>query len=63
MGKVYSSRDVIRLLEDDGWCEVRVTGSHHNFKHQVKRGIARLHIRKRRSALLSEAAQQLLGDI
>ena len=39
MGKIHSSRDVIRLLEDDGWYEVRVTGSHHHFKHKMKRGI------------------------
>ena len=36
--KSYSSREVIRLLEKDGWYEVDVTGSHHQFKHPVKPG-------------------------
>ena len=39
MSKVYSSREIIQELEKDGWYEVRVTGSHHHFKHQTKPGI------------------------
>ncbi|OGT44017.1 MAG: addiction module toxin, HicA family [Gammaproteobacteria bacterium RIFCSPHIGHO2_12_FULL_37_34] len=39
MGKVYSSREIISQLKDDGWYEVRITGSHHHFKHLVKTGI------------------------
>ncbi|HEX5237860.1 MAG TPA: type II toxin-antitoxin system HicA family toxin [Sphingomicrobium sp.] len=27
------SRDVIKALEAEGWYEVRVTGSHHHFRH------------------------------
>ena len=36
--KSYSSREVIRLLEADGWYEVHVVGSHHQFKHPTKKG-------------------------
>ena len=36
--KGYSSREVIRLLEADGWYLVRTTGSHHQFKHHTKPG-------------------------
>lgn len=36
--KGYSSRQVIRLLKKDGWFEVAVVGSHHQFKHPSKRG-------------------------
>jgi predicted RNA binding protein YcfA (HicA-like mRNA interferase family) len=32
-------REVIRLIEDDGWCEVRMTGSHRQFKHPSKPGV------------------------
>ena len=32
------SRDVIRLLEADGWKEVAPKGSHAQFKHPVKKG-------------------------
>lgn len=31
-----NSRELIRMLEDNGWKEVRVVGSHHHFKHPVK---------------------------
>ena len=33
-----SSREIIRLLLDDGWYEVGQTGSHHHFKHPTKKG-------------------------
>ena len=36
--KSYSSREVIKMLKEDGWHEVNVEGSHHQFKHPVKRG-------------------------
>jgi predicted RNA binding protein YcfA (HicA-like mRNA interferase family) len=39
MGKIYSSREIIQWLEGDGWFEVRVTDSHHHFKHAKKTGI------------------------
>ncbi len=39
MSKIYSSREIIQILHDDGWFEVRVTGSHHHFRHTEKTGI------------------------
>ncbi|MDO5116554.1 MAG: type II toxin-antitoxin system HicA family toxin [Synergistaceae bacterium] len=36
--KSYSSREVIKILQGDGWYEVRVDGSHHHFRHPIKRG-------------------------
>lgn len=36
--KSYSSREVIKLLEGDGWYRVQVTGSHHQYKHPTKKG-------------------------
>ena len=32
------SRELIRLLQSDGWRLHRVRGSHQQFKHQVKPG-------------------------
>ena len=32
-------RDVIKLLERDGWYLVRTRGSHRQYKHPVKRGL------------------------
>lgn len=36
--KSYSSREVIRILEADGWYFVRCVGDHHQFKHPTKSG-------------------------
>lgn len=33
------SKQVIKLLEADGWYLVRVRGSHHQFKHPTKPGL------------------------
>ena len=33
-----SSREVIKMLKADGWYEVAVKGSHHQFKHLRKKG-------------------------
>ncbi|USE82044.1 type II toxin-antitoxin system HicA family toxin [Acinetobacter tibetensis] len=33
------SLDLIKKIEADGWYEVRVTGSHHHFKHPTKKGL------------------------
>lgn len=38
MVKSISSRDIIRALEAAGWKEVRVTGSHHHFRHETQPG-------------------------
>jgi predicted RNA binding protein YcfA (HicA-like mRNA interferase family) len=31
-------RDVLKLIEDDGWFQVTQKGSHRQFKHPVKPG-------------------------
>jgi hypothetical protein len=36
--KSYSSRDVLKMLLEDGWVEVNCTGAHHQFKHPTKKG-------------------------
>jgi len=33
------SLDLIKMIEADGWYEVRVSGSHHHFKHPTKKGV------------------------
>ena len=32
-------REVIRILESDGWYQVRMKGSHRQFKHNAKIGL------------------------
>ena len=34
-----SSRELIRILKDDGWFIARTKGSHHHFKHPTKPGL------------------------
>ncbi|MCD8104484.1 MAG: type II toxin-antitoxin system HicA family toxin [Lachnospiraceae bacterium] len=36
--KSYSSREIIKILKADGWYEVNVVESHHQFKHPTKKG-------------------------
>jgi predicted RNA binding protein YcfA (HicA-like mRNA interferase family) len=38
MEGVMRSREVIELIVADGWYEVEVKGSHHQFKHPTKKG-------------------------
>jgi len=32
-------RELIKLLEEDGWRQVRMRGSHRQFRHSIKDGI------------------------
>ena len=34
----YSSKEVIKLLEAEGWRLKNITGSHHQFVHPYKKG-------------------------
>jgi predicted RNA binding protein YcfA (HicA-like mRNA interferase family) len=36
--KSYSSYELIRILETDGWCFHKANGSHHHFVHPSKKG-------------------------
>jgi len=37
--KRYTSAELIKIIERDGWYLVRIKGSHHHFKHQKKKGV------------------------
>ena len=32
-------RDVVKMIENDGWLHVRTRGSHRHFKHPTKPGL------------------------
>jgi len=36
--KSYSSKELIKLIQDDGWYIVNTVGSHQQFKHPTKKG-------------------------
>lgn len=37
--KDISSREMIKIINKDGWYLHRIVGSHHHFKHPTKKGI------------------------
>jgi predicted RNA binding protein YcfA (HicA-like mRNA interferase family) len=37
--RVVKIRDVLKMLEEDGWSVVRQRGSHRQFKHAIKPGL------------------------
>ena len=39
MPKHYSSAQLIRMIEDDGWTLSRINGSHRHYHHPDKEGI------------------------
>lgn len=36
--KSFSSREIIKILESDGWYLTGVRGDHHYFRHDIKKG-------------------------
>lgn len=36
--KSYSSREIISILNADGWYECACDGDHHQYKHKTKKG-------------------------
>jgi len=39
MGKVYTVKELVKMIEADGWYIVRQDGSHSQFKHHVKKNL------------------------
>ena len=40
------AKDVIRMIENDGWFLVRQKGSHKQYKHKIKRGLVTISAHK-----------------
>lgn len=36
--KSYSSREILKILKNDGWYIVNIAGSHHQLRHLTKKG-------------------------
>lgn len=34
-----NSAEVVKLIQADGWRLIRISGSHHHFRHAVKAGL------------------------
>jgi predicted RNA binding protein YcfA (HicA-like mRNA interferase family) len=37
--EIVKVRDLVRMIESDGWRHVRTTGSHKHFKHAIKSNV------------------------
>jgi len=42
MGKVYTAREIRKIIEADGWYFVRQKGSHAQFRHPTKKNLTTL---------------------
>jgi len=40
------TREIIKLIEMDGWYEVRQSGSHRQYKHPVKKGLVTIPVHR-----------------
>ncbi|MDQ6762731.1 MAG: type II toxin-antitoxin system HicA family toxin [Bacteroidota bacterium] len=45
------TREIIKLIEEDGWFEVRQKGSHKQFKHTIKKGLVTIPVHRLSSDL------------
>lgn len=50
--KRYKVKEIIKLLEEDGWYLVTTVGDHRQFKHPTKKG--RVTVRGQQSEVLSQ---------
>lgn len=55
-------KDVIRLLEKDGWHLIRVKGSHHHFKHPEKENLITVPDHGRNDDLAKGTAHKIMKD-
>ena len=40
------TKEIIKLIEADGWDEVRQSGSHRQYKHSVKKGLVTIPVHR-----------------
>jgi predicted RNA binding protein YcfA (HicA-like mRNA interferase family) len=40
------TKDIIKRIQDDGWYEVRQSGSHRQYKHKTKKGLVTIPIHR-----------------
>ena len=38
MGRTYTCRELIKMIENDGWFVTHSSGSHKKYRHPVKKG-------------------------
>ena len=58
MPKRYTSKELIKMVEADGWFLVNCAGSHHQFRHKSKKG--RVTIQHPKKDMLPSIANSIL---
>ena len=58
--KRYKVRDILRILREDGWVVLRSKGSHLQFAHPVKKGLATISFHSANDDLHPKTANSVL---
>lgn len=59
--KCYSSREILKILQQDGWYIVKINGSHHQLKHPVKQG--KVTVPHPKKDILFKTAKSILDQV
>jgi predicted RNA binding protein YcfA (HicA-like mRNA interferase family) len=54
------TKEIIKLIEMDGWYFVRQKGSHRQYKHQVKSGLVTIPVHRLSNDLTKEIEKSIL---
>jgi predicted RNA binding protein YcfA (HicA-like mRNA interferase family) len=54
------AREVLKMLEQDGWLEVRQRGSHRQYKHPTKPGLVTLAFHKKSDEIAAGTLNSIL---
>jgi len=54
------AKEIIKVIEDDGWYLVRQKGSHRQYKHKIKSGIVTIALHKMSDDLAKGTLQSVL---
>ena len=54
------TKEIIKLIENDGWFNVRQTGSHRQFKHPTKKGVVTIPVHRLSNDLTTGLEKSIL---
>ncbi|MDZ4708849.1 MAG: type II toxin-antitoxin system HicA family toxin [Saprospiraceae bacterium] len=54
------TKEIIKIIEQDGWFLVRQKGSHQQFKHSIKKGLVTVPVHRLSNDLTKEMEKSIL---
>ncbi|MEP7253287.1 MAG: type II toxin-antitoxin system HicA family toxin [Ginsengibacter sp.] len=57
------TREIIKIIEADGWYEVRQSGSHRQYKHTQKKGLVTIPIHRLSNDLTPGLEKSILKQV